>query len=234
MTTTTSWQTKYKLITAVCRGGGIGYKGDLPWPRIAKDMRFFSEMTRAPNHSIKVAVLMGRKTWDSLPPRAKPLKNRDNIIISSSSLATTDTDNTTNPQNIIHINHIDELKTFEHNYHIIWIIGGASTYEQCICNKNIIIEEMYITFINACYDFDTKFPEIRICDRCNRVDEDEEPHPQFGWNCTESMPPYAMFATNVDPTTHYSVETIDIVSASLDCPELRFLKFSRIIQYSTP
>ena len=221
--------TQYKLITALCRGGGIGYKGDLPWPRISKDMRYFAEMTRAPNDSsIRVAVLMGRKTWDSLPSKVKPLKDRDNIIISSSSSSATN-----NNTNVIHINQIEQIKAFEHKYDIIWIIGGASIYEQCICSDEITVSEMYITFINACYDFDTKFPEIRLHGGLDDEDKDKTKNiPPFDWNYTESMPPYATFGSL--PLTRYSIETIDTVSASLDCPELWFLKFSRIIQYLRP
>ena len=226
--------TQYKLITAVCRGGGIGYKGDLPWPRIAKDMRYFAEMTRAPNDSsIRVAVLMGRKTWDSLPSKVKPLKDRDNIIISSSSGSTdTNNNNNNNNTNVIHINRIEQLKTFEHNYDIIWIIGGASIYEQCICSYEITVSEMYITFINACYEFDTNFPEIHLHSVVDNDAGDKNIPPPFDWTYTEPMPPYATFGSI--SLTWYSIETIDIVSASLDCPELLFLKFNRINQHLTP
>jgi dihydrofolate reductase len=213
----------------VCRGGGIGYKGDLPWPRIAKDMRYFAEMTRAPNDSsIRVAVLMGRKTWDSLPSKAKPLKDRDNIIISSSRSAVTNNNNT----KVIHINRIQQLKAFEHNYDIIWIIGGASIYEQCICSDEITVSEMYITFINACYEFDTNFPEIRLHSGVDDENRDKNIAPLFDWNYTESMPPYATIGSL--SLTRYSIEPIDTVSASLDCPELRFLKFNRLIQHLRP
>lgn len=214
--------TQYKLITALCRGGGIGYKGSLPWPNIARDMRFFAKTTK-PNNidgSIKTAVLMGRKTWDSLPPNAKPLKNRDNIIISSSSSST---NGATDNSNIIHIEHIDQLKIFEHMYDVIWIIGGSSIYEQCIRNSNIVIEEVYITFINSIYNFDTKFPDLWLH---NTVDENIGLKPSFDWSCTESIPPYATFELN--PYAHYSIEPIDLVTASPDCPELSFLKFKRI------
>lgn len=213
--------TQYKLITALCRGGGIGYKGDLPWPNIARDMRFFAKMTKPSimdGGSIKTAVLMGRKTWDSLPLNAKPLKNRDNIIISSSGSATTN-----NNPNVIHINHMDQLKSFSHKYDVIWIIGGSSIYEQCIRNSNIVIEEVYITFINSIYNFDTKFPDLWLH---NTFDENIVSNPSFDWSCTESIPPYATFELN--PYAHYSIETIDVVNASPGCPELRFLKFIRI------
>lgn len=226
--------TQYKLITALCRGGGIGYKGGLPWPNIARDMRFFAKTTK-PNTidgSIKTAVLMGRKTWDSLPLNAKPLKNRDNIIISSSSTNGANTVATDN-SNIIHINHIDQLKSISHKYDVIWIIGGSSVYEQCICNNDIVIDEIHITFINSNYEFDTKFPELSLHHNThhNTVNEDMGSMP-FNWIYVEVIPSYVTFV--IDPCTQYSIETIDLVTESPDCPELRFLKFSRIIQDLTP
>ena len=216
--------TQYKLITALCRGGGIGYKGGLPWPNIARDMRFFAKTTK-PNNidgSIKTAVLMGRKTWDSLPPNAKPLKNRDNIIISSSS--NNEARSANNNPNIIHINDMDQLTSFSHKYDVIWIIGGSSIYEQCICNNDIVIDEIYITFINSNYEFDTKFPDL--CLHHNTLYENIGLKPSFDWSCSESISSYATFEIN--PYTHYSIETIDVVNASPDCPELSFLKFKRI------
>jgi len=217
--------TQYKLITALCRGGGIGYNGGLPWPRLARDMRFFSEMTRSKvvDGTFKTAVLMGRKTWDSLPLNAKPLKNRDNIIISSSANGLNAVmDNPT----VIHIDHIDQLKTIAHKYHIIWIVGGASIYEQCLRNTNIIIEEMYITFVDACYDFDIKFPDVWLHDTC---DEYIDSNTFFNWSCFKSIPPYLTFPT--DPLTHYSIESINIANtanaenaSSNECPDLHFLK----------
>ena len=123
----------------------------------------------------------------------------------------------------IYINDIDQLKSFSHKYDVIWIIGGSSIYEQCIRNSNIVIEEVYITFINSIYNFDTKFPDLWLH---NTVDENIGLKPSFDWSCSESIPPYATFEIN--PYAHYSIETIDVVNASSDCPELSFLKFKRI------
>jgi len=68
---------KYKLIAALSKDNGIGRQGSLPW-RIKEDLVFFSKMTKGDGRN---AVVMGRKTWDSL--EGKHLHGRDNYILSS-------------------------------------------------------------------------------------------------------------------------------------------------------
>jgi len=62
------------LIAAVARNGVIGRDGALPW-HLAGDMQHFRELTRG------CPVVMGRRTWDSLPPRYRPLPGRANIVV---------------------------------------------------------------------------------------------------------------------------------------------------------
>ncbi|KIW62961.1 hypothetical protein PV04_09845 [Phialophora macrospora] len=72
---------------------GIGYKGKLPWPGIKADMAFFKQLTsHVPVEEESAtrprpinAVVMGRKTWDSIPPRFRPLAGRLNVIITRGS-----------------------------------------------------------------------------------------------------------------------------------------------------
>lgn len=62
---------------------GIGLKGTLPWPRIQTDMSFFARVTsRAPTADKTNAIIMGRKTYDSVPASLRPLANRTSVIIS--------------------------------------------------------------------------------------------------------------------------------------------------------
>jgi dihydrofolate reductase len=67
-----------KAILAVDDTNGIGKDGKLPWPTIKEDMAFFRTMTSG--H----AVIMGRKTYQSLPPQFRPLPGRLNIVLSQS------------------------------------------------------------------------------------------------------------------------------------------------------
>lgn len=62
---------------------GIGLNGTLPWPRIRTDMAFFARVTsRPPRPGTTNAIIMGRKTYDSLPPSLRPLAKRVNVVIS--------------------------------------------------------------------------------------------------------------------------------------------------------
>ena len=60
------------------REGAIGFHGGMPW-HLAEDMKRFKELT------VSHPVIMGRKTWESLDPRFRPLPNRDNIVVSRNS-----------------------------------------------------------------------------------------------------------------------------------------------------
>ncbi|KAF7532589.1 hypothetical protein G7054_g7798 [Neopestalotiopsis clavispora] len=67
---------------------GIGRAGGLPWTGLKKEMAYFARVTKrlpqdAPPAAVN-AVIMGRKTWDSIPPKFRPLKGRLNIVISRS------------------------------------------------------------------------------------------------------------------------------------------------------
>ena len=62
------------LVAAVARGGVIGHDGGIPW-RLPEDVAHFKELTTG--H----AVVMGRKTWDSLPEPFRPLPGRRNVVV---------------------------------------------------------------------------------------------------------------------------------------------------------
>ncbi|EFQ28576.1 dihydrofolate reductase [Colletotrichum graminicola] len=76
------------LIVAATRNMGIGAKGGLPWAGLKKEMAYFARVTkRLPSQAppnARNAVIMGRKTWESIPPKFRPLKGRLNIVISRS------------------------------------------------------------------------------------------------------------------------------------------------------
>jgi dihydrofolate reductase len=62
------------LVAAVARGGVIGRDGSLPW-RLPEDLAHFRAIT------VGHPVVMGRKTWDSLPERFRPLPGRRNVVV---------------------------------------------------------------------------------------------------------------------------------------------------------
>ena len=70
---------KIHSVVACCENGGIGYQNSLPW-KLKKEMAHFQKLTRGnPGGNRKNALIMGRKTWDSLP---KALAGRYNFVLS--------------------------------------------------------------------------------------------------------------------------------------------------------
>jgi dihydrofolate reductase/thymidylate synthase len=77
-------------ILGVSKNWGIGLRGTLPW-KLRGDLAFFKQMTanygitpEGRQNDLRNVVIMGRKTWDSLPPQFRPLKDRINVVITVS------------------------------------------------------------------------------------------------------------------------------------------------------
>lgn len=124
-------------IVAVEKNHGIGFQGQMPWPKLEHDLAWFKEKTT--DH----IVLMGSKTWKSI---GKFLNNRINVVISSN-LYPEATLTFSDP-----ISAIDELKERFQNKDI-FIIGGQQLYN----SVKDLVEQWYITEINTAYVCDTFF-----------------------------------------------------------------------------
>ena len=125
------------LIWAQDFKGGIGKNGQLPW-HISEDLKNFKKIT------LNYPVIMGRKTWDSLP--IKPLPNRRNIILSSQPI-----------NNIETYNNIENAmkKLVDNSIEKIFVIGGSSVYQQFFDYAT----HLHITLINLqSKNLDTFFP----------------------------------------------------------------------------
>ena len=73
----------FSLVVAATQKGGIGLKNDLPWPKLKGDMSFFRDLTSTCDDENKMnAVILGRKTWESIPTKFRPLPGRINIVLS--------------------------------------------------------------------------------------------------------------------------------------------------------
>lgn len=71
------------LIFAIGLNGEFGFQQKLPWPNLIQDLtHFVTKTTTVLNKNTKNAILMGRKTWESLPNTVKPLKKRVNLVLS--------------------------------------------------------------------------------------------------------------------------------------------------------
>jgi dihydrofolate reductase len=116
---------RVKMIAAVDQGNVLGYtNGVIPW-RHKGDQRLFAEMTRGG------VVVMGRVTWQAIPPRYRPLADRYNIVVSTTlggcRLAP-------RPHAICETlpEALRAAEGFRHDGkgEIVWLIGGRKIYEE--------------------------------------------------------------------------------------------------------
>ncbi|MBA0855633.1 hypothetical protein Goshw_016606 [Gossypium schwendimanii] len=74
----------YQTVVAATKDWGIGKDGKLPW-KLPSDLKFFKDVTLTTSDSGKKnAVIMGRKTWESIPPQYRPLPGRLNVVLTRS------------------------------------------------------------------------------------------------------------------------------------------------------
>ncbi|CAE7325633.1 fmt, partial [Symbiodinium microadriaticum] len=136
----------------------IGKDNDLPW-HLPDDFKFFQQMTKG-HH-----VIMGRKNFESLPPKFRPLPFRTNIILTRNS--NYDKPGTITVENLEKA--LSMAKTAGDSEP--FIIGGGEIYKMCIPS----VDRMYITEIKTELDGDTFFPEI---DWSEWVEIARESHPR--------------------------------------------------------
>lgn len=106
------------IILAASQNNVIGIDNDLPW-KLTEDMKYFKKKTSG------ATVLMGRKCWESIPSKFRPLPNRENIVL------TRNTEYVAEGATVIH----DMNKYIEDNKDSIdtlWIIGGSEIYTEAL------------------------------------------------------------------------------------------------------
>ncbi len=128
------------LIAAVARNGVIGGDNRLLW-HLPEDMRFFKQTT------LGHAVIMGRKTWQSLPPRFRPLPGRRNIVLTRD--AGFDA-----PGAEVAASLQDAIARVA-GQPPAFVIGGAEVYAQALP----LAQQLWLTEIDHDFDGDAHFPE---------------------------------------------------------------------------
>jgi dihydrofolate reductase len=107
------------LIWAQARGGVIGKDGQMPW-HLPEDLAHFKAITTGST------VIMGRRTWDSLPPRFRPLADRRNIVVTRQDGWQAD------GAEVVH-SVAEALQTATAGANgFIWVIGGGQIYHEVI------------------------------------------------------------------------------------------------------
>jgi dihydrofolate reductase len=130
---------KVIIIAAIAKNNVIGKDGKIPW-HIKEDFMHFKNLT------LGCPIIMGRKTFESLP--IKPLPGRQNIVVSRDF---SHTHTIVKPS-------IEDAISFCKDEPKVFIIGGASIYEQAMKYANML----ELTFIDRDYEGDVFFPKVNF------------------------------------------------------------------------
>lgn len=136
---------KTALIVAMDSERGIGKNNDLMW-HLPKDMQFFKDTTQGQ------IVVMGRKNYDSIPEKYRPLPNRLNVVLTRNSEF--------NAPDCLVFHSLEDCLTYfkDEKERALFIIGGGEIYRMAI--ESNIVDEMYITHVHHSYEAETFFPEF--------------------------------------------------------------------------
>ena len=148
--------TPFSIIVAVDQKFGIGKNGVLPWD-LPGEIRHFKEVTTAPYNSHENVVIMGRKTWDSIPQKFRPLTKRINLVL------------TRQPDyefssGVLKASGLDEalmlLKSnqYKDRFGKIFVIGGSELFQSAVNHPEC--REVYLTHIDASFSCDRFFPSL--------------------------------------------------------------------------
>jgi dihydrofolate reductase len=129
------------LIVACDENWGIGKNNALPW-HLSVDLKRFKQLTSGN------IVMMGRKTWESLP--VKPLANRDNVVLSS------DLDFNPDGVEVIRTSHkaLNLAQLAAETNQSFFVIGGSTVYEQFFP----LADKLFLTRLKGSFNCDTFFP----------------------------------------------------------------------------
>jgi dihydrofolate reductase len=135
--------TRINLILARAANGVIGANGTIPW-HLPEDMAHFKQQTAG------APVIMGRKTWDSLPPRFRPLPGRQNIVVTRQADWRAD-----GAQQVGSLRDAlslcEQLASPE-----VWVIGGAQIYAEA----EPLAQRAVVTEIAHDYEGDAHAPVL--------------------------------------------------------------------------
>lgn len=137
---------RVSLIWAQSLEGAIGRDGGIPW-RLAEDMKRFQLLTSG---GLNPTVIMGRKTWLSLPSFARPFKGRRNIVLSSSP----DSFDHVGAEVVSSLEEALALCDFEDS---VWVVGGVGVYVEAFDFADVI--ELTTVFVDV-PDADTFMPSL--------------------------------------------------------------------------
>lgn len=149
-------------IVAVGKNLEIGKDNDLLW-HLPADMKYFRETTSG-HH-----IITGRKSYESIPEKYRPLPNRINVVVTRQHEFKMD--------GAVVMDSIESAVTFakEAGETEVFIIGGGQVYNQSISKG--LVNRLYITWVNEAFEADTYFPSLDF-KHWKKMSETEHPSDQ--------------------------------------------------------
>jgi dihydrofolate reductase len=145
-------------IVAMADNRVIGNGNKLPW-HLPEDLKYFSQLTKG--H----AVLMGRKTYESLPEKFRPLPQRLNLVLSSS--LTVKHPDVRVFSSVEHLSAELESGAVKLPSKVLWLIGGAAVYQELleVCDK-LYLTRVQGNFVGDVFlpDFESRFTLVSVKD----------------------------------------------------------------------
>mmetsp|Transcript_26812 Transcript_26812/g.39676 ORF Transcript_26812/g.39676 Transcript_26812/m.39676 type:complete len:486 (+) Transcript_26812:105-1562(+) len=162
------------VVAATAETRGIGCMGKLPW-RLSADMEHFKRVTMSGDSTN--AVIMGRKTWESIPSKFRPLAGRTNVVLTRQT-------NGEYPSDVLvasSLEHAVEQLNVREDVGTIFCIGGAQVYQEAI-ESGLVNSVVYTEVSNFKVDegkkLDAFFPPLLghewECHPYNDEEEDKE------------------------------------------------------------
>jgi len=150
------------IVAAHSKHLGIGLKGSLPW-RLKQEIHYFKRVTTYNPHNKTNAVIMGRKCWESIPPKFRPLPQRYNIILTRQAKLEGITEQ--EGENVTVASSLQEAleKARDKGLGRVFVIGGGEVYREAMmlkqCNR-ILFTEVCGEDVETDVDFPIDFRRV--------------------------------------------------------------------------
>ncbi len=145
---TSSSTLSFAIVVAADAARGIGRANGLPW-KLPTEMAYFKRVTSEARPGQQNAVVMGRKTYESIPSKFRPLKGRLNVVLSRSSDVSAEEGVTVCPSLEDALAKVAGQSTIDQ----VFVIGGGSVYEVALRHPQC--SRVYITRVHGVFDCDT-------------------------------------------------------------------------------
>jgi dihydrofolate reductase len=144
----------FACVVAADVNNGIGKDNDLPWPKLKADLKHFRDVTSAAAAGKRNAVIMGRRTWDSIPAKYRPMPDRLNVVITRGTIDV--------PEGVIVAHSLDEAlnrASLAEDVDKLMVVGGGEIFRQAFAH--VRCRDVYLTRIDHAFEVDAHIPDVR-------------------------------------------------------------------------